>query len=64
MDDGSIAWMIRGGQRAETREARLQRRQRLELAVARVTGPGWRDRLTIHRPAAIARPADPLCCAA
>ena len=64
MDDGSIAWMIRGGVHAETREDRLQRRQRLELSVARSTRQGWRERLTIHRPAAVTRPADPLCCAA
>ena len=64
MDDGSIAWMIRGGIHAETRDERLQRRQRLELSAGRAASPGWRERLTIHRPAAIARPADALCCPA
>ena len=56
MDDGTIAWMIRGGSRTETREAQLQRQHRAILSDAIATdrsavavagaGPGWRDRLT------------------
>ena len=54
MDDGTIAWMIRGGSRTETREAQLQRQHRAILSdaiaadrSARTTlDAAWRDRLT------------------
>jgi hypothetical protein len=56
MDDGTIAWMIRGGSRTETREARLQRQHRAILSAAiaadrspvgaSADDPGWRDRLS------------------
>ena len=54
MDDGTIAWMISGGSRNETREAQLQRQHRAFLAQTITTdgtataasGVGWRDRLT------------------
>jgi hypothetical protein len=56
MDDGTIAWMIRGGSRTETREAQLQRLHRAFLSDDVATdrsapstleaAAGWRDRLT------------------
>ena len=52
MDDGTIAWMIRGGSRTETREARLQRQHRAILSTAMADqpspadSPGWHHRLT------------------
>lgn len=51
MDDRSIAWMISGGLRAETRDQQIQRRHRMALAEAasppRAAGSvaDWRVRL-------------------
>ena len=59
MDDGSIAWMIRGGIHAETREARLQRRAApCELCgqPTRDRPRAWRERLTSPSGRAADRP--------